>query len=482
MAGVFDNEEFAETSVENKELEKALTAGYGVDAALYEGGRALQREELESTLTNILDVSQNDCKLFHRMNKEKSGSTVHQYNIRTDVGDDEFNFIGEGERAVEGGQEIKRKFAEQKYISTKYAVTHQMAMTEAGNEALNSEKIAGVTRITKSVERALFHGDSSVNPKAFDGLLKILRDSSEDTDVAERLRATRIDLRGLEIGEKDDTLGIDAGEALFDGVAEKVYSKGGDLNRAYFSPILAQQFKRLYTDKLRYRTGDTHTSLTALPDITTAIGSTLSIKGDAGADKMFKVKGKVVASGSQELRPFAPTTVTAVAGTDSASQFTDGYEGDYMYAVHALNSFGISAGTPIAAPVSVAKGAKVTVTITPASNGPVATGFVITRSKADGTEMMEMCRVKAAPENDTEYVDLNKELPGTASIVLLSEYTQEMKPTFSLAQLMPISSFELKPNSSLAHRGVIAMYATPIMRAPAFNAIIDNVGYAGGLY
>jgi hypothetical protein len=47
---------------------------------------------------------------------------------------------------------------------------------------------------------------------------------------------------------------------------------------------------------------------------------------------------------------------------------------------------------------------------------------------------------------------------------------------------MPISAFELKTDSSLSHRGVIAMYGMPIMRAPAFNAIIDNVGYSGGLY
>ncbi len=480
MASIFDNDEFAGTSTENKELEKALTAGAGVDASLYEGGRALQREDLEATLTNILDVSQNDCKLFHKLNKEKIGSTVHQFNIRTDVGDDEFGFIGEGERAVEGGQEIKRKFAETKYISTKYAVTHQMAMTDAGNEALNSEKVAGVTRITRQVERSLFHGDSSVNPKAFDGLVKMIRDSSKDTDVKEKLRSTRIDIRGLEIGEKSAE--IDAGEALFDELAEKVYTKGGDLNKAYFPPILAQQFKRLYNEKLRYLTGDIHTSLTALPDITTAIGSTLSIKGDAGADKMFKVKGKVVASGNQELRPFAPATVTASAGTDSNSQFVADDAGDYMYAVHAVNSYGISAEKAISSPVTVAAGAKVTLEITPASNGPVATGFIITRSKKDGTEMMEMKRIKAAAEGETTYVDLNEDLPGTASIILLSDYTQEMKPVLSFAQLMPISAFELKHDSSLAHRGVIAMYGMPIMRAPAFNAIIDNVGYAGGLY
>jgi hypothetical protein len=153
-----------------------------------------------------------------------------------------------------------------------------------------------------------------------------------------------------------------------------------------------------------------------------------------------------------------------------------------MYAVHAVNAYGISAAKPLASAVAVASGEKVTLTITPDTNGEPATGFIITRSKAGGTELMEMIRVPKSPDTTTVVVDLNEDLPGTASIVLLTPTTDEMKPNTSFGQLMAMSNFDLPTDSSLAHRGVVALYGMLEVRAPEYNALIKNVGYAGGLY
>lgn len=480
MNDIFEENEFA-SSANNSELEKALEAGYGTDAASYVDGRALQREDLEATLVSVLDVKQNDCKMFHKLHKQPVSSTVHQVNRQTDVGDDQFLFVGEGDQASEDDPKFQRKIYETKYMSSKWQVSHPLTLTDNAENPINAQKVSAVLRVTKGTERAIFHGDSSVDPKQYDGLLKILRDSAADTSVAERLRATRVDLRGLEIGESDAGLGIDAGEDLFNEITEKVYSRGGDLQEAYFPPVIAKQFWTLFSDRLRYTTGDTHLGLSELPDIPTAIGSTLRIKGDCGADKMFKVKGPVVAAGDRIKRPTKPQSVTAVASSDSAA-FTAAFAGDYMYAVHAYNSYGISEATAIGSAVTVAADKKVTITITPADSGAEATGFIITRSKKDGTELMEMVRVKNSGESTTAYVDKNNDLPGTASIVLLTPNTDEMKPNASFGQLMGMSNFDLPTDSSLAHRGVVALYGMFELRAPEYCAIIDNVGYAGGLY
>ena len=48
MDGIFD-EEF-EAQSQNTELEKALEAGYGTDAASFTQGRSLQREDLDQTM------------------------------------------------------------------------------------------------------------------------------------------------------------------------------------------------------------------------------------------------------------------------------------------------------------------------------------------------------------------------------------------------------------------------------------------------
>lgn len=476
---IFDNEYSVDS--QNLELEKALEAGYGTDAATFEQGRALQREDLEATLVSVLDVQQEDCKVFHKLHKQPVSSTVHQVNQQTGVGEDEFLFIGEGEQASEGDPNFVRKTYETKYTSSKWQVSHPLSLTNNAENPINASKVAAVLRVTKGTERAIFHGDSSVNPKQYDGFLKIIEDSAKTVVDADKkhLCATVTDVRGLEIGEKNNT--INAGEDLFDNLAETVASKGGALKEAYFPLILSSQFKKLYSDRLRFTTKDTQFAMDKLPDIITATNDTIKITDDCGADKMFKVKGEIVACGDSAKRPNTPTEVTATPSESSDSQFTDGFDGNYTYAVHAINSYGISAGKVISSPVAVAKGEKVTLTITADTNGAAATGYIITRSNANGTKLMEMKRI-AKTGAQTTFVDNNEDLPGTASVVLVTPTTETLAPNVSFGQLMGISNFDLPTDSSLAHRGVVALYGMLEVRAPNQCALIKNVGYRDGLY
>ena len=481
MADIF-SEEF-EAQSQNNELEKALEAGYGTDAASYTQGRALQREDLEATLVTVLDVKQKDLKLFHKLHKQPVTSTVHQIDRQTDVGGDEFLFVGESEKASEGDPTFQRKIYETKYMTSKWQVSHPLTLTDNIENAINASKVAAVMRVSKGTERCIFHGDASVSPKQYDGLIKIIEDSAKNNSVAERLRATVADIRGLEIGESDtiDGVKIDAGEALFDEIAEKVYSKGGDLAEAYFPPVVSRQFKNMFSSRLRLSTKDEQFAMDKLPKIITATNSVINITDDAGADKMFHVKGPIVAAGDSSKRPNTPTSIAGVAASDSASKFTTAYAGNYVYGVHAVNAYGISAAAT-STTVSVSAGDKVTLTITPDSNGEAATGFIITRSKAGGSDLMEMVRVANSGNATTVVVDLNEDLPGTAQIVLLTPSTDEMKPNASFGQLMAMSNFDLPTDSSLAHRGVVALYGMLEVRAPEYCAMIKNVGYTGGLY
>ena len=481
MDGIFD-EEF-EAQSQNTELEKALEAGYGTDAASFTQGRSLQREDLEATLVTVLDVKQKDLKLFHKLHKQPVTSTVHQVERQTDVGDDEFLFVGESEKASEGDPTFQRKIYETKYTTSKWEVSHPLSLTDNVENAINASKVAAVMRVSKGTERCIFHGNSAASPKQYDGLLKIIEDSAKNTSIAERLRATVMDIRGLEIGESDTIDGevIDAGEALFDDIAEKVYSKGGDLAEAYFPPVLSRQFKNMFSSRLRLSTKDEQFAMDKLPKIITATNSVINITDDAGADKMFRVKGPVVAAGNSAKRPNTPTSIAGVAASDSASKFTTAYAGNYVYGVHAINAYGISAAAT-SSTVTVAAGEKVTLTITPDTNGEAATGFIITRSKAGGSSLMEMVRVANSGNSTTVVVDFNEDLPGTAQVVLLTPTTDEMRPNASFGQLMGMSNFDLPTDSSLAHRGVVALYGMLEVRAPEYCAMIKNVGYSGGLY
>jgi prophage DNA circulation protein len=107
MDNIFESE--FDVQSQNDELNKALEAGYGTNAADYTQGRALQREDLEATLVTVLDVKQKDLKLFHKLHKEPVASTVHQVNRQTDVGGDEFLFVDENEKASAGDPQLQRK-------------------------------------------------------------------------------------------------------------------------------------------------------------------------------------------------------------------------------------------------------------------------------------------------------------------------------------------------------------------------------------
>ena len=473
-------------SEEQQVIEKALSAGYETNPSAMEGGRALIPEDLESTLTNILSESDTDCKMFASLHKQPVKSTVHEIAARTGLGEYRFSTVAEGGDPVEETQSIERRLFQTKYIATLGKVTKQMEMAETIEGAYESEKLAAVNRVSLAAEHLMFHGNSDVIPTEFDGLEKQIKDfASKSTDI--KKNSTVLDLHGLAIGQKStdsDLTILDAGEAMFDDIAETVFTKGGDLKRIMFPPILSKDFKSIYADKLRVLPNSNGYTLPQLPDIVTSIGSTLKIVGhDAGADKLYRVKGAVIAAGSASLRPSAPASLTVVANASaSKSHFFSNDAGVYTYAVHAVNAYGISAATAGDATATVAAGGSVTLTITPPSSGNTPSGYIITRSAPDGSVLMEMVQIAATADAATEYTDLNENLPGTASIVLLSAVESRGRNAISFGQLMPITSVPLPIESNLAKRFTVALYGMLEMRNPEHHALVENIAYSGGLY
>lgn len=456
------------TSDENdvEALAKALEAGYGTDSATIVNGRALIAEDLESTVLNVVAQTKEDCKVLNTLKKTPAKSTVHEFNRRTDHGDWKHLSVPEGGSSRETNQAIERATVRIKYLQTRRSVTKQMEVSDTFEGAYASEKISGVETITKGLEYMIFHGDSSVIPTEFDGFLATLKKSE---------KSTKFDMRGNSIGASG------YGEKVFHEIARQVYEKNGDLDKVMFPSVLAEDILNLFSDRLRYTPLSNDGSFVQFPAFTTAIGSTLRFTGeDAGADKFFKVKGKVVADGSSTDRPKAPTSVTAQAAADPNSKFKDSDAGDYMYTVHAVNANGTSEGKSIDAAVAVAAGNKVTLTITKAADGPVATGYIICRSKKDGTEVMEMDSIPASSEGTTTYVDINEELPGTASMIFLPK--TKITPAYDLAQLLPVCTMPVYPTDKAETPFLVMAYAALAVKAPEHLALAKNIAYQGGLY
>lgn len=460
-----------EVAQDVQSLEKALTAGYGTDSAAFTGGRALIPENLEQEVINALAENKNDCKIMNMLKKTPVKSTIHEVNTRTDQGDWKHLSVTEGGSSIETSQGINRQTFPMAYLQTRRSITKQMEAVDTVEGALASEKIAGVETIIKAAEYQCFHGNSNVVGTEFNGFEAQIRNARlEDQNIKS--------LRGKSIGTY--------GAKIFDEIAESIYHKGGEAEKVFYPPILARDIRAtLFDEKGYYNMGAGFNTVNnfngkALPDYSTAIGSTLALSGeDAGADKFFQVKGKVVADGDVLKRPPAPTSVTASASASvDKSEFETGDAGDYKYTVHAVNQYGISEGTAIASPVTVAAKGAVTLTITPAA-GVKATGFIICRSKKDGDEVMEMTQIANSGNATTTFVDKNSELPGTASMLLLPKLKQSY---YTFGQLLPVCTFPLQPADKAEIPFLVLMYGALEVRTPKFLGLVKDIGYAGGLY
>jgi len=467
MAGFFDNVSSGEMSAgEVNELQKALAAGYGTDSSQFTGGRALIPENLESEVVNVVAQLKEDCKVMNSVKKTPVRSTVHEVNLRTGHGDYRHLSVAEGGASIDTDQSLERKTFAMKYLQTRRSVTKQMEAAETFEGALASEKLAGVETIIKGAEYQCFHGDSAIVPTEFDGFLaSIKKANAADQNI--------INLKGSTLGNY--------GEKIFDEIAAMVRGKGGFLDKALFPTVLAKDIKEIFADKQRYLMNNPipNLSFKTIPDYGTAIGANIALSGEeAGDDMFFEVKGEVVAEGDATRRPAAPASVTASA-SGSGSSFTANDAGDYMYTVHAVNQYGISAGTSIAAAVTVAAGNKVALTITPGS-GVAATGFIICRSKKDDTKVMEMDKVANSGNATTVYEDTNDELPGTASMIFLPK--KRFQPVYTFGQLLPACTFPLAPTNTAETPFLVMLYGGLEVRAPKHCGLVKNISYNGGLY
>jgi hypothetical protein len=427
-----------------EQLLKALEAGYGVNAAQYEGGRTLIPEDCEGTLVNAMREQPEDFKMMNTLKKTSVSSTVHQFNMRANAGDED------------NGKEMK-------YIQKYREVTEQMRIVETFENAEASEILAGTISVLKTAEKYCFHGDSAVVPKQFDGLIAQVK-------TAEFKRRNILDLRGKTI--------LTAGDRVFTDMAMQIADSGGEANKVFYPLILGQDIQDLCKDRLRFGTDDERMAA-VFKDYPTIYGN-LRIAADAGPDKLFRPRHIIKPGGDPNNLPNAPA-VTAVAAAASGSLFLGSDAGNYIYEVFAVNEYGIGLGARTAA-VAVTAGDAVTITITPNAIKP-GTGFIICRSAKDGgaDTIMEMVRVGIDTQNATTVVvDKNEDLPGTADMLFITE--KKLQAVVEFLQLLPLRKYRMPPPSRrLVTPFILALWGTPVIRAPEWCGVVKNIQYARGI-
>lgn len=448
-------------ALDEGQLLKALSAGAGTDSAQFTGGRAMVPEDIEGTMVNAMRERREDCKLMATIKKRPVYSTVHEMVRRKGVGQHEFLAVPEGGGSDTSDQDIERKTIEVKFLQDRRSVTDQMEAVRGIEDAFESEKLAGTLNVLKAAEHLCFHGDSLVVPEQFNGVISQIKRSSNPNII---------DIRGQTIAT--------VGEKIITDAVHAVFAAGGDGNKLFFPPVFAQDIQDLVKDRLRFGTSGSSSMALVVDQYPTPFGSTVHFGQTEGADRFYKVKGAVSAMGSPKYRPKAPANVTTAQSADSKSKFATADAGNYKYTVHSINRHGISEGKDVTGTVAVTAGNKVTLTITESAE-KTETGYIICRSKKDGAAVMEMTRIGKTGATTT-FDDFNLELPGTGSMLLITD--NSLIPNVEFLQLLPLRYRPLYESNTAEKPFFIQLFGSVSVKVPEYCAVIDNIAYKGGLY
>lgn len=458
-------EGFGSASAEEMQnLNKALRSGQERNApgtVVAGDGFTLKPESLDRTLKNVT-YRMDHIQFWKFLDKTPAYNTVEEFSRLREYGNGAAAFIEEGELPAEDDATYSREFNIVKYMGTTRRITHvmQTVRTHIGS-AVAQETVNGTMWLLRQVEKALFYADSTLVPAEFDGLFAQLEAQSNVVDMRGKPLNQDVIEEAAHVIRAAPNYGIPTDLWMADGV----YS---DLARLFYPT----QRSEIPTPA---SAGDGYVGF-AVKGMRTQAGP-IRFQPD-----VFIEPGRApIAAGVGDVskRPGAPTLGTAAAvalGAGETSKFIAADAGDYRYKVVAKNRFGLS--TPVSAnagaAITVAANEKVTMTITDGS--PLATCYVIFRTKLNGAlvDAVEMVTIKRTGAVTT-FTDFNGDLPGTTKAALL----QGNRENIVIKQLAPFTRIPLATVDT-SMRWSQVLYLTLTLNSPNKNVLFKNVGRIDG--
>lgn len=470
-----------------QQLIKAITAGdsKGGSVTGLNSGPSLKLESLEATL-KTLSYQMKMFTLYNMIGKKKAYSTAEEYNKLDNYGSESSYFIGEGELPESQDSQYQREVATVKYMGTTRQVT-DVAMrvrSQVPNLILQEEK-NGMLYLGKGCDNFLFHGNSSVVPKQFNGMYynhKVGLVGTSGTNLDYKNSDFVVDNKGFILQEGDVNKAISA-------VVNQGYGMVTDI---FGPPTVFDSFATSKYDIRRTGEADIRKGVygNKVMEFTTQFGD-VKVQNDIFARR--SIFRKTAGDTAGKRHPKAPEAITPdgaiplVANVDTYNQYLTAYAGDYFVAVAAVNEYGEGALTALSAAV-VAVGAddSIDMKFTLVNGSYPATGFVIYRSEKNpttalaDTPLYPVFKVSAA-EHAAGYDgsgvanitrDRNYDIPNTECAFVTENNPDQV---FSLKELSPMMKMDLALTSP-TYRFMILYYITNILYAPKKVGVIKNIG------
>lgn len=450
------------------ELQKALTAGYGTDVSTLTGGGALRIQSLDKTMQATIQENKH-FKLFNELAKTGAGATVDEWTEQSGVG----GFLG-GSTNTETGviNESTGSYARRvglvKYLMTKRQVSlvSTLGQNIASSEAVEQQN--GAKQLLTDAEFLCFEGDDLVVPTEFSGIYAQI-------------------LAGVNAGQVDTSNILDANAQSLNSInlvnqaASQVSRRDnfGTPTHLFMSQQVQSDFDTGLDPAFRVSLNNVPNGGISLGSpvvgIRTSWGDIATVNdvfiNDGDQTVPFQVTYPALAAANTGMKP---TLALDASVSDASSNFAAPQGGNYYYLVTGLNAAGQSDGV-VSAQTAVAAGKKVTLTIT-RSAGAQETGYAIYRSRLNGTntpsDFRLMTRVACAGATTT-YVDVNRDIPGTARAYVLNMSAGDH--AINWRQLLPMMKFPLYPTNAAVIPWAQLMFGYLRITKRRHHAVIKNI-------
>ena len=423
------------------ELRKALdSGGYGTDVSTLTGGAALRIQSLDKTMQTVIQENKH-FRLFNKLPKTKPGATVDEWTEQSGVG----GFPG-GSTNTETGiiadatGVYARRVGLVKYLMTRRQVSFVETLIDNIVSAQATEQANGAKQLLSDAEFLMFEGDSSVVPTEFDGISAQMQAGVNQglVDGSAIIDARGNNLTG--IGSIADATATISG-----------YGNFGTATDIFWPPLVQSDMDKNIDPAFRVALDNSPNSIslgTSVRALRTSNGDLTTNQDvfirDEKQKTPFELRFPPVAATQASLQP---SSVTYAQAGNISSLFSALQGGMYYYLVAGINAAGTSTGL-LSGQVAIGAGQANTITIN-ASIAGLETGYVIYRSRLNGTnalsDLREMVRIPRTGATTT-YVDLNRDLPGTARAYIMNLTPSDTAVIWR--QLLPMVKFQLYPTAS----------------------------------
>ncbi len=455
-----------------EELRKALdSGGYGTDVSQLTGGAALRIQSLDKTMQVVIAQNKN-FRLFNRLPESKPGATVDEWTEQNGVG----GFPG-GSTNTETGiiadatGSYARRVGQVKYLMTRRQVSFVETLVNNIVSAQTTEYNNGTIQLLSDAEYLMFEGNSAVIPTEFDGI---------DAQMQAGVDAGLVDGTAIMDARGNNLTGIGA---IADATANiSGYGNFGTATDIFWPPLVQSDMDKNLDPAFRVALDNSPNSIaygTSVRALRTSNGDLATNQDvfirDEKQKTPFELRFPAVAAVQASLQP---SSVTMAQAVNVASLFAATQAGNYFYLVAGTNAAGTSVGL-MSAQVAIGAGQANTLTINSSVAG-LETGYVIYRSRLNGTnalaDLREMCRIPRTSAVTT-YVDLNRDLPGTARAYILNLTQSDTSMVWR--QLLPMVKFQLYPTASAVLPWAQMMFGYLRISKRKHHAIVKNLGPGG---